>query len=85
MRMKLSKWHIDKVSRRSIDFLGYRISASYKLLRKDSVKNAKRKIERYRNSGEMEKLRHFLASWLGHASWADSYNLVKSLKLEVEK
>lgn len=80
MRMKFSKWMIDKTSRLPLDFLGYRITASYKLLRKDSVKNAKRKIARYRKAGEFDKLNKFLASWLGHASWADSHNLIKYLE-----
>lgn len=85
MKMKFSKWHIASITKAPLDFLGYRIRPSHKLLRRDSVINAKRKIKKYTARGDTKRLNEFLASWLGHASWADSYNLVKSLKLEVEK
>lgn len=80
MRMSFSKWQIDKTARKPLDFLGYRITARYKLLRKDSVINAKRKIALYKKTGQTEKLNKFLASWLGHARWADSINLIKHLE-----
>jgi len=35
-------------------------------------------IEKY------DKLRIYLASWIGHATKADSYNLLKLLKWELE-
>ena len=82
MRMTFSKWQIDKTNRKPLDFLGYRITARYKLLRKDSVTNAKRKIAHYKKTGQHEKLRMFLGSWLGHARWADSANLINHLEKE---
>lgn len=82
MRMTFSKWQIDKANRKPLDFLGYRITARYKLLRKDSVTNAKRKIAHYKKTGQHEKLRMFLGSWLGHARWADSANLINHLEKE---
>jgi hypothetical protein len=76
--LRFSKWQIASVSR-GINFLGYRIWASHKLLRKDSVTRARRKIAAYRAAGDHERLRKFLAAWLGHARWADSSNLIRSL------
>jgi RNA-directed DNA polymerase len=78
--LRFSKWQIAPVSR-GVNFLGYRIWATHKLLRKDSVTRARRKIAAYRAAGDHERLRKFLAAWLGHARWADSANLIRSLNL----
>ncbi len=78
--LRFSKWQIAPASR-GVNFLGYRIWASHKLLRKDSVTRARRKIAAYRAAGDHERLRKFLAAWLGHACWADSANLIRSLEL----
>jgi RNA-directed DNA polymerase len=78
--LRFSKWQIASVSR-GVNFLGYRIWSTHKLLRKDSVVRARRKIRAYRAAGDHERLRKFLAAWLGHARWADSANLIRSLGL----
>lgn len=59
-----------------VNFLGFRIFQQYKLLRRDSVIRAKRKIRHYTKTNQPEKMKRFLASWLGHARWADSRNLL---------
>jgi RNA-directed DNA polymerase len=74
MGMGISKWSCSSVSR-GINFLGYRIWDTHKLLRKDSVIRAKRKISKYIRKGDDESLIKFLASWYGHARWADTNNL----------
>lgn len=74
--LRIGKWQVSPVSR-GINFLGYRLWPTHKLLRKDSVTRAKRKISRYVDSGDDESLRKFTASWPGHAKWADSNNLFK--------
>ena len=76
--LRFSKWQIASVSR-GVNFLGYRIWHDHKLLRRDSVTRARRKIAAYRAAGDLPRLRAFLAAWLGHARWADSANLIKSL------
>lgn len=76
--LRFSKWSIAPVAR-GINFLGYRIWASHKLLRRDSVTRARRKIAAYRVGGETERLQKFLGAWLGHASHADTRNLVVKL------
>lgn len=78
--LRFSKWSIQPVSR-GVNFVGYRIWPTHKLLRRDSVIRARRKIAAYRAAGEHERLERFLASWIGHAQWADSRNLMKSLSL----
>lgn len=78
--LRFSKWSIQPASR-GVNFVGYRIWASHKLLRRDSVTRAKRKIAAYRAAGEHERLQKFLAAWTGHAGWADSRNLLKSLDI----
>lgn len=78
--LRFSKWQIATAGR-GINFLGYRIWHDHKLLRRDSVVRARRKIGAYRAAGDDERLRQFLIAWLGHARWADSANLIRSLDL----
>ncbi len=79
LRLTISKWNASAVSR-GINFLGYRIWPTHKLLRKDSVTRAKRKIKGYLGRGDTEALDRFLASWAGHARWADTHNLATYLE-----
>jgi len=79
--LRFSKWQIASVTR-GVNFLGYRIWPTHKLLRKDSVTRARRKIAAYRAAGDDARLQKFLGAWLGHAQWADSANLVRSLGVE---
>lgn len=76
--LTFSHWCIQPASR-GVNFVGYRIWRTHKLLRRDSVIRAKRKIKRYTKHGESDRLRMFLASWRGHAQWADSNNLLNYL------
>lgn len=80
--LRFSKWSIAPVNR-GVNFLGYRIWATHKLLRRDSVTRARRKIAAYRAAGDHKRLTKFLAAWLGHARWADSRNLIKSLGIQI--
>jgi len=82
--LRFSKWSIAPPAR-GINFLGYRIWPTHKLLRPDSVSAARRKIRAYRAAGDHDRLRRFLAAWLGHARWADSRNLIRSLAQEVAR
>ena len=81
MLLKFSKWSIQPITR-GVNFLGYRIWTTHRLLRRDSVQRAKRKLRWLRSQGDKDALRRFVASWTGHASWADSRNLLASLKIE---
>lgn len=76
MKMVISKWQVSPVSR-GVNFLGYRIWPTHKLLRKDSVIRAKRKVEKFVRHKDAESLNKFIASWTGHAQWADTQNLFK--------
>lgn len=76
-----SKWSIGPVTQ-GLDWLGYRIWPTHKLLRKQSVIAAKRKIIKYRTRGDALSLQRFIASWRGHAQWADSYNLLNKLGVQ---
>lgn len=76
--LKFSKWSVSPISA-GVNFLGYRIFPTHKLLRKDSVRRAKRKIKAHTLANDKQALRFFLAAWLGHAKWADSHNLLRSL------
>ena len=78
MGLTFSKWSVTPVDA-GVNFLGYRIFPGYKLLRKDSVQRARRKIISYTRAGDFHALRKFLAAWIGHAQWADSRNLIESL------
>lgn len=82
--LRFSKWQVAPASR-GINFLGYRIWASHKLLRRDSVIRARRKIKAITARGDDERLREFVGAWLGHARWADSANLIKSFGLPLAR
>lgn len=77
--LTFSKWQVAPVGR-GVNFLGYRIWAGHKLLRRDSVVRARRKIAAYRANGDRARLHRFLVAWLGHARFADSRNLLRSLE-----
>jgi hypothetical protein len=77
--LRMSKWQISPVTR-GINFLGYRIWPRHKLMRKQSVTTAKRKIKRYIQTNERESLDKFMASWRGHAAHADTCNLFHHLE-----
>lgn len=81
MSMRLSKHQVAPISR-GVNFLGYRIWPTYKLLRKDSVQKAKRKVKAMQARGDTQSLEKFLAAWYGHASWADTQNLLKHMELK---
>ena len=74
LKLTISKWQCASV-KRGINFLGYRVWATHKLIRKDSVLRAKHKIKHFIEHHEFLNLTKFLASWRGHASWADTHNL----------
>jgi len=75
LKLTISKWQISPVSQ-GVDFLGYRIWPTHKLLRKSSVVRAKRKVKNCIEHNDRLTLDKFLASWLGHARWADTHNLI---------
>ena len=83
MNMRISKWHCGSVEN-GINFLGYRIWETHKLIRKNSVLSAKRKIAKYVKYNDNKALDKFLASWRGHVGWSDSHNLLMWLEREYE-
>lgn len=83
LEMRISKWQVSPVTR-GINFLGYRIWPRHKLMRKQSVTTAKRKIKKLVQLEDQESLKKFIASWRGHASHADTCNLFNNLEREYE-
>ncbi|WP_240905397.1 reverse transcriptase domain-containing protein [Bordetella hinzii] len=73
--LKISRWQVAPISR-GINFLGYRIWPTHKLLRKASVTRAKRKVGKFIEHANTEGLRKFMSAWSGHAEWADTHNLL---------
>lgn len=78
LRLFFSRWSISPVEE-GVDFVGYRVFKDYKLIRKTSVRDAKRKIKTYTQAGDWERLQKFVASWGGHIKWADCHNLKKHM------
>jgi retron-type reverse transcriptase len=71
-------------SSKGINFLGYRIWANKRLLRKDSVRRMKRRIKTMRwqyarNMITIEKVNATIASWTAHACHANTDNLRKGI------
>lgn len=66
------------------DWLGYRIYPTHRCLRKSNIKRFRQRFEQmseeYRNGiVDMEKVKSSVMSWIGHAKYADSYNLRKTI------
>lgn len=78
MRLEWSKWSISPVQS-GVNFLGYRIWATHKLIRSSSVRRAKRKVKLYKKTGAVDSLNKFKASWLGHIQHGNCHNLKKSI------
>ncbi len=81
--LSLSRWSVSSISR-GVNFLGYRIWPTHKLLRRDSVKSARQKVRRYLKNDERQRLQRFVSSWNGHIKWADAHNLRSMLNKEIE-
>jgi len=62
-------------------YLRFMVNPHRKLIKKDSVRRARRKIDFYRRTGNHLALERFVASWTGHAGWANSHNLTVKLGL----
>lgn len=78
---------IQKKRGRALDFLGYRIYSTHRLLRKNSVKRIKANMKKCRRQyarGEinLSDIQPKIQSWLGHAGHANTYNLRKALLKE---
>ncbi len=72
--LKFSRWSIQNISR-GVNFLGYRIWPTHKLIRKNSATKAKRKLKQLTG----ESLAKFKAAWGGHIQWADTHNLTGAI------
>ena len=70
------------------DFLGYRIFPTHRLLRRENIERAKRRLKRLqveygRGNIPIEKVSQSVRSWIAHASWADTYGLRKQIFREL--
>lgn len=80
LRLRLNrKTSIFPISQ-GIDFLGYRIWDDHRLLRKASIKRAKRGFKKLSNDYaegkvSLERVKATVMSWLGHCSHANAYRI----------
>ncbi len=77
---KTQVFPIAKTRGRSLDFLGYRIFANHRLLRKSSVKRISTKLKKFRKEFSQGKvtlaeINQCVQSWLGHASHANTHSI----------
>lgn len=69
---------------RGVDFLGYRIWRTHRLLRKRSIRQMRRKFKAFQRgyvTGEipLDHIGASIASWVGHAKHANTYNLRRKM------
>ncbi|QUM78715.1 RNA-dependent DNA polymerase (plasmid) [Moritella sp. 24] len=81
---KTQVFPIAKERGRALDFLGFRIYATHRLLRKSSVKRIKSNLKKLRKgyaagSVTIREMQQSVQSWLGHAKHAQTYNLRRTL------
>lgn len=79
--LRFSKWSVQPVSR-GINFLGYRVWPRHKLLRRQSVVTARRRLRHLIERRDADAIDRFLGSWLGHAAHADAHHLLAGLGME---
>lgn len=84
---KTQVFPISTAGGRALDFLGYRIYATHRLLRRCSVKRIKAKLKTYRRQfaeGEIgvADVQQKIQSWLGHAGHANTYHLRQQLLVQ---
>jgi hypothetical protein len=68
-----------------IDFLGYRVFATHRLLRKSTVRRFVKRVRRYqtalsKGAISQKKFQQSVAAWQAYAEFGDSYRLRKSLE-----
>ena len=81
---KTQVFPVNSLNRRSVDFLGYRIFSTHRLLRKNSIKRMKHKLKKYGKQLQNRKIsictiHKKLQSWIGHCKHCNSYRLRLSL------
>lgn len=76
--LRFSHWSVQPWER-GVNFCGYRVWPTHKLLRRASVTRAKVKLRAFDAAGDMDAKKRFLAAWTGHARWANSFNLLNYL------
>lgn len=81
MRLRFSRWSVQPAAA-GVNFCGYRIWPTHKLLRKSSVRRAKRKLASFAASGDFVAKSQFLGAWLGHARHANTSNLLIHLGVD---
>ncbi len=81
MRLRFSRWSVQP-SAAGVNFCGYRIWPTHKLLRRSSVQRARRKLASFARSGDFVAKSQFLGAWLGHARHANMHHLLAHLGVE---
>ncbi len=82
--LKLNNRTVIFPARLGIDFIGYRTWPDYKLLRKSSIKRARKRFKKQASlvaAGELqpERFESSLASWIGYCSHADAHRIKNKL------
>lgn len=81
MRLRFSRWSVQPAAA-GVNFCGYRIWPTHKLLRKSSVQRARRKLAGFSASGDFVAKSQFLGAWLGHACHANTHHLLTHLGID---
>jgi RNA-directed DNA polymerase len=75
-----TKTQVFPVGPRALDFLGYRIWPTHRLLRKASVKRMRRALRFFAGQRDgFKRARPVVCSWIGHAMHADTYRLRRAV------
>ncbi len=81
MGLDLSRWMVAHWQA-GVNYLGYRIWPTHRLLRRSSVVSARRKLRAFARHGDDGARQRFLGAWLGHAQHASTHNLLQSLNIQ---
>jgi retron-type reverse transcriptase len=69
---------------RGVDFLGYKVYSDHRLLKYENVVKCRRRLKRLtalygRHKTDFASVRNSIQSWIGHAGYADTWGLRRSL------
>jgi hypothetical protein len=76
--------------KKGINFLGFRIFSYHRLLRRNNIRSAKRKLEHYKLCYQRGQIPYDIIyesfqGWMSYARHADTYNLCETLRKQIEE
>jgi hypothetical protein len=78
------------LAERGINFLGFRVFPHHRLLRRNNIRGAKRKLQHYKRCYQHRQITYDVVyesfqGWMAYARWANTYKLRRQLSKQIEE